>query len=359
MKVIAILCLALVCVSSVAVTPVKKVEISPKGVAQIVEGILAGYFEGEFPITECIQDGEIIIEDIEKAIYLLEQGFSISNIAEAFKYFGFAAVKVPETIKECESCTGIIQDFKNIALIFASPITFLEKVGVNIFWHFRDITNDISRAKDDWKSENYFEFGEFIGKIISMATHRRLAGRFTSAKDVSLIIEGIFLGLFNEKYPVQDCITNADAIWTDIEKIAFYLKQGLTISDIGESFKYIGDAMVQLPKALSNCKNCEGIVQEFKTLNELFTHPLYFLEKSGLNILWHFRDITHDISGAKDAWKNEDYETFGTFIGMMVKIALNTNTPMPQKHIPTVPEFISKIQPAFKNIESFLKKLIN
>ena len=123
---------------------------------------------------------------------------TISNIGEAFKFFGDVAVKIPGTIAECESCAGIIQDFKNMATIFANPIFFLEKVGFNIFWHFRDITNDISKAKDDWNSENFFEFGEFVGKVIAMATHRRLAGRFTSAQDVSLIIEGVFLGLFNE-----------------------------------------------------------------------------------------------------------------------------------------------------------------
>lgn len=242
MKIIAFLCLALVCVSSNVLTP-RNVEITPGNAAQIVEGLLAGYFEGEFPIADCIKDGEIIIEDLEKAVFYLKQGMSLSNIGEAFRFLGDAAVKVPHTIQECESCTGIINDFKNIAIIFSNPLIFLEKVGFNIFWHFRDITNDISKAKDDWNSENFFEFGEFVGKVIAMATRARLAGRYTSAQDVSLIIEGVFLGLFNEKYPVQDCITNADQIWNDIEKIAFYLKQGLTLSDIGEAFKYIGDAM--------------------------------------------------------------------------------------------------------------------
>lgn len=242
MKIIAFLCLALVCVSSNVLTP-RNVEITPGNAAQIVEGLLAGYFEGEFPVADCIKDGEIIIEDLEKAVFYLKQGMTLSNIGEAFRFLGDAAVKVPHTISECESCTGIINDFKNIAIIFSNPLIFLEKVGFNIFWHFRDITSDISRAKDDWDSENFFEFGEFVGKVIAMATRARLAGKYTSAQDVSLIIEGVFLGLFNEKYPVQDCITNSDQIWNDIEKVAFYLKQGLTLSDIGEAFKYIGDAM--------------------------------------------------------------------------------------------------------------------
>jgi hypothetical protein len=89
-----------------------------------------------------------------------------------------------------------------MAAVFANPLIFLEKVGFNIFWHFRDITTDISKAKADWDTENFFEFGEFVGQIIAMATRSRLAGKLTSAQDVGLIFEGVFLGLFNEKYPV-------------------------------------------------------------------------------------------------------------------------------------------------------------
>ena len=133
------------------------------------------------------------------------------------------------------------------------------------------------------------------------------------------------LGLFNEKYPIQDCITNADDIWEDISKVAFYLKQGLTLSDIGEAFKYIGDAVVKIPLVLQNCQNCEGIIQEFKVLKDLFSDPITFLEKSGLNILWHFRDITSDITEAQNAWITSNFLDFGKFIGMMIKITTQVN----------------------------------
>jgi len=43
-----------------------------------------------------------------------------------------------------------------------------------------------------------------------MATRARLAGRYTSVQDVALVIEGVFLEPFNEKYSIQDCITNGD-----------------------------------------------------------------------------------------------------------------------------------------------------
>ncbi len=88
---------------------------------------------------------------------------SLTNIGQAFKYFGDVATKIPAVVSDCESCVGIIDDFKNIALIFANPVVFLEKVGFNIFWHYRDITNDISAAIVDYENDNFYEFGEFIG----------------------------------------------------------------------------------------------------------------------------------------------------------------------------------------------------
>jgi len=107
MKIIAFLCLALLCIQARVATP-QKVDMSAGQVAEILEGLLAGYFEGEFPLKECITDAEVILEDFEKAIFYFKQGMTISNIGEAFKYFGDAALKIPSTVKECESCAGIV-----------------------------------------------------------------------------------------------------------------------------------------------------------------------------------------------------------------------------------------------------------
>lgn len=127
-------------------------------------------------------------------------------------------------------------------------------------------------------------------------------------------------GMFGQDYKIEECLQDGETIWDDITKAAFYIKAG-KLSDIGEAFKYVGDAFQKLPNALSECKDAEGIIKEFEKVRDVFKSPLKFLEESGLRILWHFRDITKDISAAKENWNNKNYVEFGRFIGLIGKIA--------------------------------------
>jgi len=204
-----------------------------------------------------------------------------------------------------------------MAVVFANPALFLADVGKNIFWHFRDITKDISNAKDAWNNKQYVAFGEFIGELIATATKVR---KVQGGKEIAQVIEGVMFGMFGQEYQIEECLGDADALWEDVTKAAFYIKAG-HLSDIGEAFKYVGDAFTKLPAAIGECKNAEGVIKEFEKVRDVFKSPLKFLEESGLRILWHFRDITKDISGAKDNWNNKNYVEFGRFIGFIGKIA--------------------------------------
>ena len=126
--------------------------------------------------------------------------------------------------------------------------------------------------------------------------------------------------MFGQEYQIEECLADADTLWYDVTRAAELIKAG-SLSNIGEAFKCIGDAFQKLPNALGECKNAEGIIQEFKKVRDVFQSPLRFLEESGLRILWHFRDITKDISGARENWNNKNYVEFGRFIGFIGKIA--------------------------------------
>ena len=77
---------------------------------------------------------------------------------------------MPNALRECEGCSGIIQEIESVTVLLASPIKFLEKVGMNILWHHKEITGDIKQAASDWETGNYIEFGQFCGKIVKIAT---------------------------------------------------------------------------------------------------------------------------------------------------------------------------------------------
>ena len=279
-----------------------------------------GYFESTFPIVDCIKDAEIIVQDIEKGAYYLKQGINIKDVTAALKAFGDALTKLPHTISECKNCAGIISEVKKMAIVFSNPAVFLLDVAKNIFWHHKDITNDIHNARTAWDNKQYFNFGKFIGELIHTATKLRKVQGVQGVKEVSQVIEGVMFGMFGQDYKIEECLQDGEIIWEDITKAAFYIKAG-KLSDIGEAFKYVGDAFGKLPNALSECKDAEGIIQEFAKVKDIFKSPFKFLTESGLRILWHFRDITKDISSAKENWNNKNYLEFGRFIGLIGKIA--------------------------------------
>jgi len=156
--------------------------------------------------------------------------------------------------------------------------------------------------------------------MIAVATKVRAPKQVQNVQEASLVIEGIMIGMFGQEYQIEECLRDGETLWEDITKAAFYIKSG-SLSDLGEAFKYVGDAFQKLPSALSECKNAEKVIQEFTKVKDVFNHPLKFLTESGLRILWHFRDITTDIHGARDNWNNKNFLEFGKFIGMIGKIA--------------------------------------
>jgi len=47
--------------------------------------------------------------------------------------------------------------------------------------------------------------------------------------------------MFGKEYQIEECLGDADALWIDVNMAATYIKAG-TLKDIGEAFKYVGDA---------------------------------------------------------------------------------------------------------------------
>lgn len=90
MKIIAILAIFL-CVCSAGTTVSSKMgKKDMKEIGQVVEGFFIGFFEGEFPIQDCISDAEEMIEDFKKTVFYLKEGVTIEHVAEALQYTGDA-----------------------------------------------------------------------------------------------------------------------------------------------------------------------------------------------------------------------------------------------------------------------------
>lgn len=128
-----------------------------------------------------------------------------------------------------------------MVLAFTHPLAELAKIGWNVFWHYRDITNDLKEAKAAWNNKQFRDFGEFIGMMIEIALNGERLKAVQGTKEVAQVIEGVMFGMFGQEYPIEECLGEGETLWEDVSKAAFYIKSG-HLADIGEAFKYVGDA---------------------------------------------------------------------------------------------------------------------
>lgn len=140
MKIIALIAIFLCATASAHTIQSKFEKESMKDLGEVVEGFFIGFFEGEFPIQDCINDSEAMIEDFKKTVFYLKEGVTVEHVGEALQYIGDALQKLPHAIDDCKSCIGIIDKLKAIPEIFANPLLKLAKVGKNVFWHRKEIT---------------------------------------------------------------------------------------------------------------------------------------------------------------------------------------------------------------------------
>jgi hypothetical protein len=273
MKFIAIMALALVATQGMRI---QESHVDGKEIALIVQGFLEGTFEGSFPVHECIADAEEMIQDFENAYFFFKKGITVTNVGDALKQIGAAVKKLPPALRECKSCVGIISKIETLSALFVNPARFLEKVGKNIIWHFKDITGDIHQARDDWEAGLYKEFGEFCGKIVAVAlsSPNPLSKPTFGPTDAARFFEGFFETAAGPTGDITQCITNSERLSSLVQALASEFSDfGLdAIMNIVTDLK---DILELVPTEFATCtavpKEALHIVAAWSSE---FTHPV-------------------------------------------------------------------------------------
>lgn len=292
--------------------------------AKVVEGILLGFFKQTFPIHDCIDNSKIVIQDFEKAFTYFKSGkqhLNPKDIAEALMYAGDAIKKMPGALSKCKQVAHVMTEIGKIAHTFSNPVSFVVKVGLSILFHGREITQDIGNAVHYWDTKDFLHFGEMIGRIASIT----IAKPKNVVKDVGLVAEGLLFGFFKQSFPIQECIDDTKIVIDDFEKAYHYFKSGkehLNPKDISEALKYAADAVKKFPAALSECESVAGIFGEIGRIVHTFSNPASFITKIGKSILFHGKEITHDLHDAVNFWEQKDFFHFGEKIGQIAQITI-------------------------------------
>lgn len=223
-------------------------------------------------------------------------------------------------ISDCKSCIGIIDKIKAIPEIFANPVLKLAKVGKNVFWHRKEITQDIKRAHEDWDAKNFKEFGEFIGKIagISLKAQAEALGIQETEIGALLFLSHYWQASFEKQLNITDCSTGVEKSYVVILDIIAQIKAGNMTEVIAnlalhgmEVYNNVSQCASMVPSFLdgvSEFKKLESISHATSAIISAFTH--------------HFIDMPKDIVAVFTTLLAQDWAGLGDATGQMTHYVL-------------------------------------
>ena len=130
------------------------------------------------------------------------------------------------------------------------------------------------------------------------------------------VVGGFLVGAFGSYTHIQECFDESSDIFNHF-KTAFADLRQKDLKGVRAGLKEIGAALVEVPKAVRDCKDIENIVKKVKGLATLFANPTMLVVDIGKNIFWHSKDIFKEVIAAINAHDNEQWFEMGRQIGII------------------------------------------
>jgi len=298
--------------------------IDGKEVALITEGFLEGAFEGIFPVAECIQDAEEMVQDFENAYFEFKKGISVDHVEDALKQIGKAVEKMPAAIADCKSCTGIISRVETIAALFANPVHFLEKVGKNILWHFKDITGDVKQAREDWETGQWKEFGLFCGKIAAIALKMPAPpAPQMGVTDAAKFFEGFFVRAAGSCGDISTCISTSQDLTNLVESLANEFKGKFGFDNIKNIVTDIEQILEIIPVELATCPQVPAEALKIVAVWTKEFSDIVGTSEKVVKALWsHHKELFNDATDFTASIAAENFYQAGTDLADFIEIIL-------------------------------------
>ncbi|CDW82544.1 UNKNOWN [Stylonychia lemnae] len=142
--------------------------------SQVIE-IVAGMMDGVIhkddlaELQACMQGADQLTDEFDTAVSDFEQG-GITGYTSAIEVVAQIINQLPQDLNQCTSIDGDLSKLGDWAKIFLQPTVLLERVSYNLLVHFSEINGDIQTALTDYKSQQFFNFGEVMGEALVLAT---------------------------------------------------------------------------------------------------------------------------------------------------------------------------------------------
>ena len=82
-----------------------------------------------------------------------------------------ATVKgLPTAMTDCTTISDDVATLESWATVFLAPADLENVIRTNITHNLLKLTRDLNKAKNEWKNEEYYQFGTTLGDMVVIAT---------------------------------------------------------------------------------------------------------------------------------------------------------------------------------------------
>ena len=277
-----------------------------------VDGFLRGALGAEIGrVDECLKDGDSIVADVGKLITDVEDGFHLKILIKDLEQLMH---DVSESTKDCEELQPtIIETFTDWEHKIEDPEEIGRIIANAIMNYGEQLEGDATGFLADWQDGKFETSGQQLGDIPHVLFDL-CATVSTDPFDVGHFLDGFLSSaLQSEITQVEDCLSDADALLDDIQKLITDVEAGFDllplISDLGALF-------TQIPESIKDCDDFKDDVDDVLKIWESEIKNPIVIAKIVYVALAQYQDrLKGDATGFVDEWKADHYEESGSKLG--------------------------------------------
>tara|TARA_B110000285_G_C15086888_1_gene596723 strand:+ start:494 stop:1732 length:1239 start_codon:yes stop_codon:yes gene_type:complete len=305
---------------------------------EILRGVIEAY-GGHFDLDallECVHDEDQALLILDAAFGELKAAVEQKSVSDLIggviaTVAGLQQLKAGlPTCEAIDTTTWDFDGFSNTFEMMKNPVAFFKPVAEDVFIHGLPILVETERAVSAMEKEDYYGYGQQVGKILNNATGARkqfqadpkLANidREMAAKVASGLMSSTAVGSFN----YQDlllCIYEADGAAMVLEGAAETIEQAYKDKSVQEAVAGAVQALGFVQSLKQTIPVCESVVSEkmdwtmFNHIVETLEDPVKHLDVIAKDIVMNGKNITAQVEESIESFRAGKYVEFGQQFG--------------------------------------------
>jgi len=305
-------------------------DVDPKK-EQIAIGLIDGFVGTTIDVTQCMNGTSDPEAAVKRAIDDFETK-SISGYLAGLKELSTAMKDMPSVMQACNVSVDEIKKLKSALAQIRNPKKFAVEIEHNLIVNGKPIGNEVFTAMNDYKTQQYQDFGLQIGlalhKLIIGDLHMKKAMVQFDVKEAAEIAGGFTIGFLPNGKDFESCVEDFNVSFHDLEEAIAHFKLD-TADGVMAGLKDLSSIFMAMKDALKSCKATEEDVKELIQALKTFHSPLQFAYHVGKDLLVNGVDIYTEITTGLTEFKAHQYENFGLMIGTAArKLIIGMQNPL-------------------------------